>query len=290
MRRALLLELLAAANAGEEIGPERVAGVTIQAEHVRGTVWALRGGGANVAVSVGPDGALLVDDAFAALVPALRAAIATLGPFPIRLVVNTHWHADHAGGNSVLAREVTVVAHRAARDRLGASRRDGVAGPVAPLPFVSFERELTVHANGEDVRVVHVPRAHTDGDCAVVFPRSNVVHLGDLFVTYGFPFVDVASGGSLRGLLAGLTELVGALPDDVKVIPGHGPVSSRAEVLRYVATLEECVARVAEARRVGWSLERTLAAGVLADHAHLGGALLDANDFTTLIHRELAAS
>ena len=136
---------------------------------------------------------------------------------------------------------------------------------------------------------MHLPGAHTDGDVAVVFPRANVVHMGDCFVTYGFPFVDLDSGGSVLGLASGVERLMEELPADVKVIPGHGPVSTRADVLRFAAVLRDCVARVEAARRRGLDLEQTLAARVLAEHEHLGGALFDASSFAALVYRDLEA-
>jgi cyclase len=294
MRRALLLELLAATQAGADLPEEALAEVSVRAEHVAGAVHVLRGGGANVAASVGPDGALLVDDTFAPLVPRLRAALAAVGDFPVRWVVNTHWHADHAGGNAALAAEATVIAHRRARERLASGHPGGLGPPVRPappraLPAISFDSRLTLHLNGEDILLAHLPRAHTDGDVAAYFPGSNVVHLGDCFVTYGFPFVDLDSGGSVLGLATAVERLMAELPADVRVIPGHGPVSGREDVLRFAAVLRDCVARVDAARRRGLGREELPAARVLAGYEHLGGALYDAGSFAALVYRELDA-
>jgi glyoxylase-like metal-dependent hydrolase (beta-lactamase superfamily II) len=266
--------------------------VEVKAQHVAGNVHMLTGAGGNIGLSVGPDGVLIVDDQYAPLVPRIRAAIATVTNQPVRFVLNTHWHVDHVGGNADFAKDATLVAHDNVRQRL-AEGHPGIRGRVVPpaqaeaLPVITFDQSLTFHFNGEPIRALHFPRGHTDGDVIVFFPKSNVVHMGDLFVTYGLPFVDVASGGSLLGTIDGVEKAMAAVPDDVKVIPGHGPVSSKADVLAFAAMLRDCVRLVEQAMQKGQSLQQMQEAGVLAKYDHLGKGSIKTASFVELIYNEL---
>lgn len=266
--------------------------VEVKAQHVGGNVHMLTGAGGNIGLSVGPDGVLVVDDQYAPLVPRIRAAIATVTRQPVRFVLNTHWHIDHVGGNADFSKDATLVAHDNVRQRL-AEGHPGILGRAIPpaqaeaLPVITFDRSLTFHFNGEAIRALHFPRGHTDGDVIVFFPKSNVVHMGDTFVTYGLPFVDVASGGSLLGMIEGVEQAMAAVPDDVKVIPGHGPVSSKADVMAFVAMLRDCVRLVDEAVQKGQSLQQMQEAGVLAKYDHLGKGFVKTASFVKLVYNEL---
>ncbi len=267
--------------------------VEVKVQPVAGSVHMITGAGGNIAVSVGPDGVLVVDDQYAPLAPRIRATIATVTDKPVRFVLNTHWHVDHVGGNADFGRGATLVAHDNVRQRL-AEGHPNVLGraipPAAPeaLPVITFDRSLTFHFNGEPIRALHFPQGHTDGDVIVFFPKSNVVHMGDTFVTYGLPFVDVASGGSLRGMIDAVEKAMAAVPDDVKVIPGHGPVSGKADVLAFAAMLRDCVKLVDEAIRKGQTLPQMQAAGVLAKYDHLGQGFVKTAAFVELIYNELS--
>lgn len=266
--------------------------VEVKAEHVAGNVHMLTGAGGNIGLSVGPDGVLVVDDQYAPLVPRIRAAIATATKEPVRFVLNTHWHVDHVGGNADFSKDATLVAHDNVRQRL-VQGHPGILGravPPAPaeaLPVITFDQSLTFHFNGEPIRALHFARGHTDGDVIVFFPKSNVVHMGDTFVTYGLPFVDVASGGSLRGMIEGVEKAMAAVPDEVKVIPGHGPVSSKADVLAFAAMLRDCVQLVEQAMKKGQSLQQMQEGGVLAKYDHLGKGFVKTASFVELIYHEL---
>jgi cyclase len=229
--------------------------VEIKATHVAGSVWMLEGAGGNIAATVGDDGIALVDDQFAPLVPKIRAALAKQSPKPIRFVINTHWHFDHTGSNALMAETAAILAHENVRKRLASGgtvfgRKNEPAPPPA-LPVVTFAEGLTLHWNGEDIRVVHVHPGHTDGDSVVFFAKANVVHLGDDYVTIGFPIIDRDSGGSFRGLIAALDEVIPRLPEGAKIIPGHGPLSTVDDVKRWRATLADILAAVEKARQSG---------------------------------------
>jgi glyoxylase-like metal-dependent hydrolase (beta-lactamase superfamily II) len=266
--------------------------VDVGAQFVAGNVHMLTGAGGNIGLSVGPDGVLVVDDQYAPLVPRIRAAIATVTRQPVRYVLNTHWHPDHVGGNAEFSKDATLVAHDNVRQRLAEGHPDILGRTVPPaqaeaLPVITFDRSLTFHFNGEPIRALHFPRGHTDGDVIVFFPKSNVVHMGDTFVTYGLPFVDVASGGSLLGMVEGVEQAMAAVPDDVKVIPGHGPVSSKADVLAFVAMLRDCVQLVEQAMKNGQTLQQMQEAGVLARYDHLGRGFIKTASFVEMIYNEL---
>jgi glyoxylase-like metal-dependent hydrolase (beta-lactamase superfamily II) len=260
---AALLSLPCAAAAQDDL-----AKVEIKVHKVAGTVYMLEGAGGNIGVSIGEDGVLIVDDQFAPLAPKIRAAITSVTDKPLRYVLNTHWHGDHVGGNKAFSSEATVIAHDNVRKRMASGTAPGSPFKVAPagkdeLPVITFDHSLTVHVNGEDIRALHFANGHTDGDSIIYFPKSNVVHMGDDFVTYGLPFIDVASGGSIRGLIQNTERAIAELPDDVKIIPGHGPVSGKDDVRRFTAMLKECVELVESARKQGKSLEQAQQGRVL---------------------------
>jgi glyoxylase-like metal-dependent hydrolase (beta-lactamase superfamily II) len=213
--------------------------VTIETVPVRGAVSMLVGRGGNIGVSAGADGVLVVDSQFQDLAPKLEAALAKLKPGAPRFLVNTHHHGDHTGGNGVLAKGAVILAHENVRARLGEEKKEPAA-----LPMVTYAASVNVHWNGEEVRLLHVPGAHTDGDTVVWFTGSNVIHLGDLYFELGYPYVDVASGGNVLGLIEGLEKLAAELPDDIRILPGHGKVTGKKELLDYLAMLNTITERV----------------------------------------------
>jgi glyoxylase-like metal-dependent hydrolase (beta-lactamase superfamily II) len=296
MRYRSLLLLAAATGALPALAQDQdFSKVEVKAEKVAGAVYVLYGAGGNIGVSVGDDGVVLVDDQFAPLVPKIEAALRTITDRPVRFVLNTHWHSDHTGGNAALQRNAPVIAHENVRRRLAEGNPNllGHVVPPAPkeaLPIITFQQGVTVHLNGEDIKALHYAKGHTDGDSIVFFPRSNVVHMGDDFVTYGFPFVDVASGGSAMGLVDNAEKAMAAVPDDVKVIPGHGKVSTKADVLKYVVALRDSIDLVRAARKKGLTLEQAKANHVLAKYDALGQGFVKTDDFLELVYRELDGS
>jgi cyclase len=250
--------------------------VAIKATKVAGNIYMLQGTGGNMAASVGEDGIVLVDDEFAPLATKISAALKGLGitDKPVRFIINTHHHFDHTGGNLPFASDgSTIIAHDKVRARLRTGGQAGNGGSVkmetkpsekGALPVITFGHDVSVHLNGEDVRALHFPDGHTDGDAIVFFPKANVVHMGDDYVRYGFPFIDVAAGGSVQGMIKACEDVLAKLPPDVKVIPGHGELSNLDEVREYVKMLKDTSAAVGKALEDGKSLEQMKSAQVLA--------------------------
>lgn len=286
-----------ASTSATPAGADEFAAVTVKVEKVSGSVYMLRGAGGNIGVSVGEDGIVLVDDEFAPLAPKVKDALRGISDKPIKVVLNTHWHGDHTGGNAVFGADAPIIAHENVRRRLASGGPPLKAGrqtlqdalPPAPhraLPVITFDDTLYVHLNGEDIRAIHFPSGHTDGDVIIYFTRSNVVHMGDDFVTYGFPFVDLTSGGSVKGLIAAIDKAIAQLPPDVKIIPGHGDVSTIDDMRKLSAVLKECVKIVeAEVKRKR-TLEQIQQAKVLAKYDDLGKEI-STDAFIETVYNEL---
>lgn len=240
--------------------------VVIEAVPVAGNVHMLTGAGGNIGVSVGPDGILMIDDQFAPLAEKIRAVLQDLGGGDLKFLLNTHWHGDHVGGNPVFGPEAPIISHTNVRRRLVADqvleRGTTPALPPEGWPVVTFDHSLSVHFNGEEIRAIHFPHSHTDGDAVVHFTGSNVVHMGDLLFSGVFPFVDIESGGTVEGLIASVEGILEELPEDVKLIPGHGPLSTKDDLRTYLRMLRETSAFVAGRKAAGESLEAIQEAGL----------------------------
>jgi glyoxylase-like metal-dependent hydrolase (beta-lactamase superfamily II) len=236
-------------------------------------VYMLAGAGGNMGLSVGDDAVFLIDDEFAPLTPKIRAAIAALSPKPVRFVLNTHWHFDHTGGNKDHGEAgALIVAHDNVRKRMStdqfieALKRTEPAAPKAALPVVTFDDHVTFHINGDDVLAFHVAPAHTDGDVIVLFPGANVVHMGDVFLSAGFPFVDLSSGGSVDGFIAAANRVLPMLDANTKVIPGHGPLADKARLKEFRDMLVVMRDRMRKEIAAKRTIEQVLAGNITADY------------------------
>jgi cyclase len=292
---ASLVALLCAgggAPAAEAQRQQDFSKVEVKAQLAGGKVYMLTGAGGNIGALVGADGVLLVDDQFEPLAERIRAALASVGGGKLKFIVNTHWHGDHTGGNKVFGAEAPIIAHANVRKRLASEQTVmGEKVPPSPaqaLPVITFDQSVTLYANGEEVKVVHFPHGHTDGDSVVLFPRSNVVHMGDLFFAGRFPFVDLASGGSVQGLIGDVKAVLAMVPADVKVIPGHGALSTVDDLKRYGEVLAETVAIVREKMNAGKSLEAIQKEGLPQKYAEWGGGFIDAKAWLQTVHDSLA--
>jgi glyoxylase-like metal-dependent hydrolase (beta-lactamase superfamily II) len=249
----------------------------VETQHAGGFVHMLIGRGGNVGALVGPDGVLVVDSQFADMAPMLRAACERLsgqGNRTLRFLVNTHHHGDHTGGNAASAAG-TILAHANVRARL---LSDAVHDPAA-LPLVTYANGIELHMNGERVQVEHFPSSHTDGDSVVFFANAKVAHLGDLFFNGRFPFIDRPSGGSAAGLLASLNLLLERLDDSWTLIPGHGPLAKRADLVAYRAMLADCWNKVQDAVAAGRSLADFKASDPFASYSSWNWNFIDAGKF-----------
>jgi cyclase len=243
--------------------------VQIETVPVAGNIFLLMGSGGNISVSVGEDGVLLVDDEFPELIGKIKAAVAKLDPGPIRFVLNTNWHYDHANGNELLAKAgAVVIAHENSRKHMLGEQRipefdPGLIIPPYPkkaLPVITVSNALTLHFNGDEVRMAHVPNAHSDGDLLFRFVKANVVHAGDLFFSNGFPFINISAGGTIEGMIKAAEEILGMCDERTKVIPGHGPLSDREGVRAFKDLLVAGRDRIAALVKKGKNLEETIAA------------------------------
>jgi cyclase len=278
MRTSLLLSLLlvsAAAPVFAQMGdPTKV---NLRVAPVAGGVSMIDGAdgfaGGNVAVLAGDDGLIVVDDELAPMTAKLKAILATVSKKPIRFVINTHWHGDHTGGNAALGSAGAIlVAQDNVRKRLSTDqfmefmgKRNSIpASPPAALPVITFGDDVTLHLDGEEIHALHVPPAHTDGDAIIVFKKANVIHTGDV-VTAGFPIVDVANGGKYDGFITAADKILALANDSTRIIPGHGPVMSRAELVGYRDMVVQLRGRVVKLMLQKKTLDQIKAAKPTAD-------------------------
>ena len=240
--------------------------VVVEAHPVVGNIHMLTGSGGNIGVSVGDDGILIVDDQYAPLADKIKSALRGLHAGPLKFVLNTHFHGDHVGGNPIFGLEATIVAHTNVRKRVSEPQQRGDRTTPAMVeegwPVITFDEEVSVHFNGEEIRLVHIPDGHTDTDSYIYFTGSNVIHMGDTFFNGRFPFVDLGSGGTVAGLVRNIGHVLEVIGPDTRVIPGHGALGDRAALQAYhdmlVATTEAVRAMMAE----GKTLDEIKAAGL----------------------------
>ncbi len=266
--------------------------VTVNTVKVSGNVYMLQGQGGNVGALVGMEGILIVDDDYKAVSEKLSAALKELGSASPRYIFNTHWHGDHTQGNEFFGKGSTIVAHANVRKRL-------LDPPVilgqktAPyasyaLPIITYTESMSIYFNGEEVKAVHFPHGHTDGDTVVFFVKANVVHLGDDFFVGRFPFVDIDSGGSVQGLINNVAALIMQIPADAKLIPGHGAVSTHEDLKKYHQVLVETSRIVQDAMKAGKSLDEIKKAGLPDKFKEAGSGFIKTDLWIETIHRSYA--
>jgi len=263
--------------------------VEIKVTRVAGNVYMLEGSGGNIGVSVGSDGILIVDDEFAPLADKIKAALKGLGAGKLKFILNTHWHGDHTGGNVVFGPEAPIIAQTNVRKRLAEGsnvpNRTVAPAPKDALPVITFDQSVSVHFNGEEIRVIHFPRGHTDGDAVIFFTGSNVVHMGDDFFNGMFPFVDLDSGGDVDGYVKNVGEVIAKLPADVKIIPGHGPLANVDDLKRFHQMLLATTDIVRKRIAAGKTLDQIKAEGLPDEWKTWGAGFVNTDRWITTIHR-----
>lgn len=255
------------------------------------TLYMLMGEGGNIGVSAGADGVYLIDDQYAPLSEKIMAAVKAISDKPVKYVINTHWHGDHTGGNENFGKAgATIIAHEAVRARMEKGGELAAFKMVVPpaaagaLPVITFSDKAALHLNGETSNLIHVDPAHTDGDTIIHWPAANIIHTGDTFVNGFFPFVDISSGGRLDGIIKSADMVLALADDKTKIIPGHGPLATKADLARFRAMLATVRERVTAAKAAGKTAEEWAASKPLADlDADWGKGFLPLDKFTQIV-------
>jgi glyoxylase-like metal-dependent hydrolase (beta-lactamase superfamily II) len=270
--------------------------VSIKTTEVTPGIYMLKGAGGNIGLSIGDDGVFMIDDQFAPLTEKISQAIASLTDQPLRFIINTHWHFDHTGGNEKLGQGgAIIVAHDNVRERMLKGQTmeafNMVVPPAPPLalPVVTFDQGVTFHWNDDTLEVIHIAPAHTDGDAVIYFKKANVVHTGDLYWNGLYPFIDAGSGGTTTGMISGVAEILSRIDSDTRVIPGHGPLSNKAEMQVFHDMLQTLYARIKALKEEGKTLEEIVAAKPTADYdAQWGNGFLAPDPWVQIVYSTLA--
>jgi cyclase len=278
---ALAISSLLALSANAQ---EDFSNVQIETVPVAPGVFMLVGQGGNIGVSVGNDGAFVIDTQFAPLSDKIQAAVTAAGGDTIAFVINTHWHGDHVGGNANFANNGAVVM---AQDNVRV-RLEGSNAEAAAMPTVTFPDRMSFHWNGNDVNLMHVAPAHTDGDSVIHFTNLNVFHMGDTFVNGGYPFVDLDSAGNFDGIIAAAESVLARSNAATRIIPGHGALATRADLQTYVDVLKTIRSRFQALIDQGRSEDQVVAAGVTSEwDATWGTGFMNPERFTRLAYQSL---
>lgn len=264
--------------------------VEITTTKVTDSIYMLEGAGGNIGLSIGEDGAFVIDDQFAPLSDKILAAIAEVTNQPVKFVLNTHYHRDHTGGNENFGKTgAHIVAHDNVRKRLAEGSGNTPPAPDIALPVITFSHSTTFHWNDEEIHVFHPDRAHTDGDAIIHFKEANVFHMGDTLFVGRFPYIDVNGGGSVDGSIKVLEDIAAMADDNTKVIPGHGPLTDKADLLKSAAMLKDVRARIQKTIDDGLDEDAAVAAEPLADLAEeWSWGFIDAERMTRLVHQGLS--
>ncbi len=282
---AVLFSLSAAAQ------PGRFDKVEIKTTRLTDTLYMLEGEGGNIGVSAGDDGVFLIDDQFAPLTARILAAIKAVSDKPVRFLLNTHWHFDHTGGNENLGKAgVVIVAQDNVRRRLSSKTAieffKSAYGPSPPaaLPVITFNDTVTFHLNGDEATAMHVANAHTDGDSIVHFRNANVVHMGDTYFNGFYPFIDVGTNGSVRGVIAAADRVLAMTDDVTQIIPGHGPLSNKRELRAYRDMLAAVSVKIEAMVKAKKTLAQVMAAKPTRDYdATWGKGFLKPEQFVEIV-------
>lgn len=289
--RSLMVGVLMMTLNSAALASEHWDEVEISSVPLADGLYMLQGSGGNIGLSVGEDGSFIIDDQYAPLADKIRGAIESLSGDQPRFVVNTHWHGDHTGGNEALGKSgSTIIAHDNVRKALQGEKSIALfnmhkpPSPKAALPVITFDEEMRLYLNGDVVALVHVPKAHTDGDTIVVFENANVIHMGDTFFNGMYPFIDVDSGGSIAGLISAADHVLTMADEETKIIPGHGPIAGKAELQAYREMLVQVESKISTLLKAGKNAEEIAAQWPTADFDEdWGGGFLGADVWVNIV-------
>lgn len=287
-----LISIMALACSAAALAQPNFDAVQIRTTKITDTVYMLEGEGGNIGVSAGEDGVILIDDQYAPLTEKILAAVKVISDKPIRFVINTHWHFDHTGGNENLGKGgVIIVAHDNVYKRLSSEQfiqllnnRKVPAMPKAGLPMVTFSDSVTFRVNGDEITAYRIPAAHTDGDVFVRFKNANVIHTGDVFAAYRYPFIDVENGGSVKGVIAAMDRLLPTLDDNTKVIPGHGPLSGKKDVIAFREMIVQVSSRVETAAKQKKTVDQVVALKPTREYDDVWGKYRKPDQFAEILY------
>ncbi len=268
--------------------------VEIKTSKLTEHIYLLEGAGGNVGIYAAKDGIVMIDNQFAQLSDKLKSAISNISDQQIKYLINTHWHGDHTGGNENFNTEhTTIVAHENVKKRLStdqftkAFNRSTPAKPMIYWPEITYDKNLKLHFENEDVRIIHVDHAHTDGDSFVFFPSENVLHMGDCFFNQRFPYIDLSAGGSIKGIIKAANTALMIADDDTTIIPGHGVVASKSDLMEYRDVLVMMLNQVEDAMRKGMSLNDLKVAGFDKGYESWGSGFIKTDAFINTIWTDL---
>lgn len=273
---------------------ENFDSVQIKTTKLTESVYMMEGSGGNIGVCIGTDGTFMIDDQFAPLTKKIKAAIAKITDKPVQFLINTHFHGDHSGGNENFGGEGTIiVSQENSRQRMEADRffgnppKNQIADAPKILPKITFTQSMNFYYNGETIRVFHLGEAHTDGDAIIYFKKSDVLHMGDVFVRYGFPYIDEPRGGNINGMIETIDTVLSQITDATKIIPGHGGMAVKKDMVEYNNMLKTIRDRVKKLVDEGKTLEQITATNPLSGFEQRG---ISAKDFIKVVYDSVLKS
>lgn len=269
--------------------------VQIQSTRLTASVYMLEGrGGGNIGLCIGNEGSFLIDDQYAPLTEKIKKAVAQLTDKPVQFIINTHWHGDHSGGNENFGGEgAIIVSQENSRRRMQADQFFGfpphtqAAYPASGLPKITFTKSMTFYYNGETIQIFHITNAHTDGDAIIYFERSNVVHMGDVFVRYGFPLIDEPNGGNINGMIETIDSVITLVNENTIIVPGHGALSKKPDLVTYNNMLRTVRDRVKKQMEEGRTLNEIIIADPMNGFEKKG---IGVKDFVTIVYNSILKS